>query len=300
MVETKCIHVDRAQATAAQDAMTADTHWEALVALHRTLLHEHHDFFLATQHPSASPALRRLAVKYGMPGRMWRNGIRSVLDIFSSNPNMRPEQMQEFLRTLRQSMDMLQENIPGMGGEWTKIEAALTNFEMFLHDLRSDFYHDFSSSSSSTGGTPPYYGYLQSLYERTDPQHYPWTDQEVEFGDKYVIKPNTANNNRQDEVPWLPQTCGQTLWAHGSTLGQAICWNNFNIFAKVFAVLIYCPRNHLISCQPYFRVWYSSCEGWIKRIFSPWPSMSITMNTQHNIECIGYLRLEGGKATQLL
>lgn len=46
MVETKCIHVDRAQAAAAQDnsdTKLASDHWQALIALHRTLLHEHHD-----------------------------------------------------------------------------------------------------------------------------------------------------------------------------------------------------------------------------------------------------------------
>ncbi|KAI5803769.1 hypothetical protein EDC01DRAFT_469129, partial [Geopyxis carbonaria] len=40
--------------------------WQALIALHRTLLHEHHDFFLASQHPSASPSLERLASEYAM------------------------------------------------------------------------------------------------------------------------------------------------------------------------------------------------------------------------------------------
>ncbi|KAF2433994.1 hypothetical protein EJ08DRAFT_582769 [Tothia fuscella] len=44
-------------------------------------LHEHHDFFLASQHPSASPALRRLATKYTMPARMWKHGIHSFLEL---------------------------------------------------------------------------------------------------------------------------------------------------------------------------------------------------------------------------
>jgi hypothetical protein len=52
----------------------------ALTALHRTLLHEHHDFFLASQYPSSSPALRRLAIKYAMPARMWRHGIHGFLE----------------------------------------------------------------------------------------------------------------------------------------------------------------------------------------------------------------------------
>ncbi|KAH8743989.1 hypothetical protein F5883DRAFT_386086, partial [Diaporthe sp. PMI_573] len=51
------------------------------IALHRTLLHEHYDFFLASQHPSASPALRRLASKYAMPVRMWRHGVHSFIEL---------------------------------------------------------------------------------------------------------------------------------------------------------------------------------------------------------------------------
>ena len=47
--------------------------WQALIGLHRTLIYEHHDFFLASQHPSASTAVKRLAAKYAMPARMWRH-----------------------------------------------------------------------------------------------------------------------------------------------------------------------------------------------------------------------------------
>jgi hypothetical protein len=85
MVEAKCIEVDNKQATLAQadgaQSKLNNEQWQALIALHRTLLHEHHDFFLASQHPSASPALRRLASKYAMPARMWRHGIHSFLEL---------------------------------------------------------------------------------------------------------------------------------------------------------------------------------------------------------------------------
>ena len=46
-----------------------------------TLLHEHHDFFLASQHPSASSALSKLAAKYSMPARVWRHGIHAFLEV---------------------------------------------------------------------------------------------------------------------------------------------------------------------------------------------------------------------------
>jgi hypothetical protein len=87
MVEAKCVEVDNKQALAAKKGKTgqqpklSNEQWQALIALHRTLLHEHHDFFLASQHPSASPALRRLAGKYTMPARMWRHGIHSFLEL---------------------------------------------------------------------------------------------------------------------------------------------------------------------------------------------------------------------------
>ncbi|TLS20437.1 uncharacterized protein PpBr36_11261, partial [Pyricularia pennisetigena] len=84
VVENKCIEVDNAQRSLNNDSGSPKLNtdqWQALIALHRTLLHEHHDFFLASQHPSASPALKRLAAKYAMPARMWRHGIHSLMAI---------------------------------------------------------------------------------------------------------------------------------------------------------------------------------------------------------------------------
>jgi hypothetical protein len=51
MVEAKCIEVDNKQATPAQadpgvQPKLNNEQWQALIALHRTLLYEHHDFFL--------------------------------------------------------------------------------------------------------------------------------------------------------------------------------------------------------------------------------------------------------------
>lgn len=79
MVEKKCVEIDQQQSSMTNKL--SDEQWQALTALHRTLLHEHHDFFLASQHPSLSPALRRLATKYAMPARMWRHGIHSYLGL---------------------------------------------------------------------------------------------------------------------------------------------------------------------------------------------------------------------------
>ncbi len=53
MVEQRCIEID--QGLASRNSKISNEQWRALIALHRTLLHEHYDFFLATQHPLACP-----------------------------------------------------------------------------------------------------------------------------------------------------------------------------------------------------------------------------------------------------
>ena len=72
MVATQCIEVDRTYSANTDSSNTKPNpeQWRALIHLHRTLLHEYDDFFLASQHLSASPALRRLAAKYTIPSRM--------------------------------------------------------------------------------------------------------------------------------------------------------------------------------------------------------------------------------------
>lgn len=49
-----CIEVDNPQRMQSDpDLKINNGQWQALITLHRALLHEHHDFFLASQHPSA-------------------------------------------------------------------------------------------------------------------------------------------------------------------------------------------------------------------------------------------------------
>jgi len=79
MVEAKCIEIDNRVEEG--QALLNEKQWQVLIVLHRALLHEHYDFFRASQHRSASSALRRLATKYAMPARMWRHGMHSFLEL---------------------------------------------------------------------------------------------------------------------------------------------------------------------------------------------------------------------------
>ncbi|KAJ8111228.1 hypothetical protein OPT61_g6133 [Boeremia exigua] len=136
MVETKCIHVDRAQATAPQnpDQKLAPDHWQALIALHRTLLHEHHDFFLASQHPSASPALRRLAGKYTMPARMWKHGIHSFLELLRQKLPHSLDYMLAFIYLAYQMMALLYETVPAFEDTWIECLGDLGRYRMAIED----------------------------------------------------------------------------------------------------------------------------------------------------------------------
>ncbi|KAI8665243.1 EST1-DNA-bind domain-containing protein [Fusarium sp. Ph1] len=134
MVETKCIEVDNVQSPNTETNTTSklnNEQWQALIALHRTLLHEHHDFFLASQHPSASPALRSLASKYAMPARMWRHGIHSFLELLR---HRLPGHILMFLYLAYSMMALLFEMVPTFEDTWIECLSDLGRCRMAIED----------------------------------------------------------------------------------------------------------------------------------------------------------------------
>ncbi|KAI8715184.1 EST1-DNA-bind domain-containing protein [Fusarium sp. LHS14.1] len=135
MVETKCIEVDNAQSSNAEsNPKLNNDQWQALIALHRTLLHEHHDFFLASQHPSASPALRRLASKYAMPARMWRHGIHSFLELLRHRLPASLEHMLTFLYLAYSIVALLYETVSAFEDTWIECLGDLGRYRMAIED----------------------------------------------------------------------------------------------------------------------------------------------------------------------
>ena len=140
MVETKCIEVDEAQSAAAQDKDTcqnktlSNEQWQALIALHKQLLHEHHDFFLASQHPSASPALSRLAAKYSMPARMWRHGIHAFLEVLRHRLPESLDHMLAFIYIAYSMMALLYETVSTFEDTWIECLGDLARYRMAIED----------------------------------------------------------------------------------------------------------------------------------------------------------------------
>ncbi|KAK4171746.1 hypothetical protein QBC36DRAFT_339369, partial [Triangularia setosa] len=135
MVESKCIEIDNAQNSQNDPTNKLNNEqWQALIALHRTLLHEHYDFFLASQHPSASPALRRLASKYAMPARMWRHGIHSFLELLRHRLPASLEHMLMFIYLAYSMMALLYETVPAFEDTWIECLGDLGRYRIAIED----------------------------------------------------------------------------------------------------------------------------------------------------------------------
>ena len=140
MVEGKCIQVDLKQAAIARNAPPGkrpklnNEQWQALIALHRTLLHEHHDFFLASQHPSATPGIRNLADKYAMPARLWRHGIHSFLELLRNRLPESLDHMLAFIYLAYNMMTLLFETVPAFEGTWIECLGDLGRYRMAIED----------------------------------------------------------------------------------------------------------------------------------------------------------------------
>ncbi|KAK5454911.1 hypothetical protein LTS15_005631 [Exophiala xenobiotica] len=132
MVEKKCVEICQQQSQTT--TKFSNEQWQALIALHRTLLHEHYDFFLASQHPTASPALRRLPTKYAMPARMWRHGIHSFLELLRHRLPYSLEHMLSFVYLVYQMMGLLMESVPTFHLTWIECLGDLARYRMAIEE----------------------------------------------------------------------------------------------------------------------------------------------------------------------
>ena len=143
MVESKCVGVVHAQTQPVQQGEAKDQsrprssgvdQIPALIALHRTLLHEHHDFFLASQHPQAGNAIKELATKYSMPARMWKHGIHNFLELLRHKLPQSLEYTLAFIYLAYQMMALLFETVPTFEDTWIECLGDLGRYRMAIED----------------------------------------------------------------------------------------------------------------------------------------------------------------------
>jgi hypothetical protein len=96
--------------------------------LHQTLLHEHHDLLLASQHPSSSPARWHLATQYAMPARMWRHGIHSFLELLRHRVPDPLDHMLAFVYLAYSMLTLEMESAPPPEETWIESLGDLARF----------------------------------------------------------------------------------------------------------------------------------------------------------------------------
>lgn len=149
MVETQCIDAINKQATLFKEAEAKgkeDTaafvrhveFFQKFIVLHRTLLQEQHDFFLASQHPSATPTIKNLASRYAMPARMWKHGIHNFLELLRARLPYSLDYMLAFIYLAFQMMALLYETVPSFEETWIECLGDLARYRMAIEeeDLR--------------------------------------------------------------------------------------------------------------------------------------------------------------------
>lgn len=168
LVEAKCIVNDERQSAVGRESNPSrktelkNDQWQSLIALQKQLLYEHHDFFLASQHPSANQALSKLAAKYSMPARMWRHGIHAFLEILQHRLPNNVEHMLAFIYIVYVLIASLYETAPTFKDTWIECLGDLGRYRMVKEEDEfadrevwsdvSEFWHNKASDESPNVG----------------------------------------------------------------------------------------------------------------------------------------------------
>ena len=134
MVENRAIDLDKRKTVDAKLGFITPDAWRAMIGIHRTLLNEYHDFFIASQHPSASQSLRSLAKKYNMPARMRKHGIHTFLEILRQQLPYSREFMIQFIYHAYHVICLLLETVPAFKGTWVGCLENLSRYRMNIED----------------------------------------------------------------------------------------------------------------------------------------------------------------------
>lgn len=144
ILEKKCIQVVAEHVTSTREAPPGtrptfnNLQSDATYMLFKMLLHEHYDFLLASQHPSAGPGIRRLAIKYAMPSRLWRHCIHSYLDLLRIHLPYSLNHILEFIYLVYHIMTLMFETVPAFEDTWIEYLGDLGRHRMAIedHDIR--------------------------------------------------------------------------------------------------------------------------------------------------------------------
>ncbi|KDN63205.1 hypothetical protein CSUB01_09938 [Colletotrichum sublineola] len=297
MVESKCIEVDNAQSSTKDTSPSLNPdQWQALIALHRTLLYEHHDFFLASQHPSASPALRRLASKYAMPARMWRYGIHSFLELLRHRLPASLEYMLTFIYLAYSMMALLYETVPTFEDSWIECLGDLGRYRMAIEDdntkdrevWTSVSRHWYSKASDKAPTTGRMYHHLAILAR-------PNALQQLFYYTKSLCVPNPFSSARESIMTLFdPHLNGTQTQLKKKTQLKKID----AAFIRAHGVLFSGKSNHLLA--PSVNEFVNNLDGHIAKQGSESDTKEWLENSQYIAIVLGCALLEYGSESNAI
>ncbi|KIW36536.1 hypothetical protein, variant [Exophiala oligosperma] len=125
----------------------SDEQLQALTNLHGTLLHKHYDFLMASQHPVASAALRRLPTKHDMLERMWTHSIHSCLELLRRLLPRSIEHMISFIYLTYPMMGLLIELAPVFCEPLIRCLGDLARYRMAIEEYDMQDRENWSSAA---------------------------------------------------------------------------------------------------------------------------------------------------------
>lgn len=140
MLEAKGVDVNAKQSIGApekdpaQQTKFSNEQWQALSALQRSLLHELHDFSLASQHPSPTPGLTQSTAKFWMPARLWRHGIHSFLEILRRGLSDPLDDILKFIYIAYSMVALLYINVTALRYTWIRCLRDLGRYQREIGD----------------------------------------------------------------------------------------------------------------------------------------------------------------------
>ncbi|KAF2452544.1 hypothetical protein BDY21DRAFT_259990, partial [Lineolata rhizophorae] len=109
-----------------------DEQFQAITAMHRAVLDEYGDFFLATQYPRAPPAFKRLPLEYCMPARLWAIGIHGLLEFLRHKLPASEEHIEAFIQVAYQMLAQISDAAPNFECTWKECMGDLARYRMAI------------------------------------------------------------------------------------------------------------------------------------------------------------------------
>lgn len=142
IMEKKCVEVHLDQAQLAEEALPGVQpelnieQYQTFLDMHKTLLNEQYEFLLTSQHPSATPEVRRLPLERSMPTRLYRYAIHDFLELLRKRLPASHDYLLTFIHFAYPMMTLLLETVPAFESMWFECLGDLSRYRLGIerHD----------------------------------------------------------------------------------------------------------------------------------------------------------------------